>query len=161
MKSFEFEVGGNMKEIDLAWLAGIIDGEGSIFVVKQKRKDRMRDTNYILKVTVQSVDPYMAVECHKIAKQGSCFLNKETRENMSNTMKWQICGRKASELLKELIPFLRVKKHQAELAIQFQDTTKRHWKHMQVKDYEEQAMLYQKLKDAKLELKIGRGSNGP
>ena len=32
---------------DLAWAAGIIDGEGSIFIMKQQRKDRERGHNYI------------------------------------------------------------------------------------------------------------------
>ena len=145
-----------MKETDLAWLAGIIDGEGSIFVMKQGRKDRERDTNYILKMSVQSVDPYMAPECLKITEEGSCYLNREKRENMSNTMKWQVCGKGATRVLKLLLPYLRVKKYQAELAIQFQETTKKHWRNMVEADYTEQARLYQRLKDSKLELKLGK-----
>jgi len=41
---------------DLAWAAGIIDGEGSIFIMKQQRKDRERGHNYILRISVQSTD---------------------------------------------------------------------------------------------------------
>ena len=41
-----------MNEIDKAWAAGIIDGEGSIFVMTQKRKIGKRYQLY-LRVSVQ------------------------------------------------------------------------------------------------------------
>jgi len=44
---------------DLAWAAGIIDGEGSIFIMKQGREDRERTHNFVLRV-VQSPLLYRA-----------------------------------------------------------------------------------------------------
>ena len=58
---------------DLAWAAGIIDGEGSIFIMKQQRKDRERDHNYILRISVQSTDPYMTKELGKLFPDGAIF----------------------------------------------------------------------------------------
>lgn len=145
-----------MREIDLAWLAGIIDGEGSIFIMKQKRKDRERDTNYILRVSVDSTDPFMATECLKIAGGVKIQQSSDKRPNCSDRLKWQINGSQASRLLSELLPYLRVKFHQATLAIDFQETTKKHWKHMTKEDYEKQALLYTKLKQAKIDLKLGK-----
>ena len=146
---------------DLAWLAGIIDGEGSIFVMKQTRKDRERDINYILRISVDSTDPYMAPACGKIAG-GPCILQtRDKRENCSDGLKWQVNGKQAVKVLKAILPFLKVKRAQAALAIEFQETTKKHWKHMQQEDYEKQEELYLKLKQAKLDLKLGKGSNGP
>lgn len=142
---------------DLAWAAGILDGEGSIFVMKQGRQDRERDTNYILRVSVQSTDPYMAKEMASIFPDGAVFSQQvDKRPNNSNTLKWQVSGRKAANVLKELLPFLRVKKEQALLAINFQSTTKKHWKHMTETDYKTQEEFYFKLKQAKLDLKIGK-----
>lgn len=145
-----------MRELDLAWLAGIIDGEGSIFVMKQKRNDRERDTNYILRISVDSTDPYMAEECLKIAGGVKIQQASDKRPNCSDRLKWQINGSQASKLLKELLPYLRVKKHQAEIAIDFQDSTKKHWKHMKKEDYEKQEKLYFALKQAKSDLKLGK-----
>ena len=145
-----------MLDIDKAWLAGIIDGEGSIFVMKQKRLDRERDTNYILRISVDSTDPYMAKECLKIAGGVKLQQSSDKRPNCSDRLKWQVNGTKASKLLKELLPFLRVKFKQAELAILFQDSTKKHWKHMTKEDYENQASLYLQLKQAKSDLKLGK-----
>lgn len=145
---------------DLAWAAGIIDGEGSIFVMKQRRKDRERDCNYILRVSVESTDPYMTKELGNIFPDGAEFSQKsDKRENNSDTRKFQVNGRKASALLKEVLPFLRVKTQQAILGISFQETTKKHWKQMEEKDYLEQEAFYLKLKQAKQDLKIGKPTN--
>lgn len=142
---------------DLAWAAGIIDGEGSIFIMKQGRKDRERDTNYVLRVSVESTDPYMAQELKKIFPSGAVFSSKrDKRPNNSNTLKWQINGKRSVEVLKDLLPFLRVKKEQAELAIQFQTQTKKHWKNMVEADYDSQEKYCILLKEAKQNLKIGK-----
>ena len=142
---------------DLAWTAGIIDGEGSIFVMKQKRDDRDRDTNYILRVSVQSTDPYMTSQLKEMFPEGAEFsVRRDPRENCSDTLKWQLSGKKAARFLKEIIPFMRVKTEQARLAIEFQTSTKKHWRHMTPEDYEKQEQMYFALKQAKIDLKIGK-----
>lgn len=142
---------------DLAWAAGIIDGEGSIFIMKQGRKDRERDHNYTMRISVQSTDPYMANELCKLFPDGAVFTQElDKRPQNSNTLKWQISGRKAAFVLKQILPFMKVKHEQAKLAIDFQETTKKHWKHMLDSDYEIQEQFYFKLKQAKVDLKIGK-----
>ena len=51
---------------------------------------------------------------------------------------------------------MKVKHDQAKLAIDFQETTKKHWRHMTESDYETQESYYFKLKQAKVDLKIGK-----
>lgn len=146
-----------MQDIDKAWIAGIIDGEGSIFVMTQKRDDRERATNYILRVAVQSTDPYMTKELVKLYPEGAEFsVQRDKRPECSNTLKWQINGRRAATFLEDILPYMRVKHDQAKLAIEFQRTTKKHWRHMTEQDYEKQQELCAKLKQAKLDLRIGK-----
>ena len=110
----------NLTVADLAWTAGIIDGEGSIFVMTQKRKDRERDTNYVLRVSVQSTDPFMTAELKKMFLDGAEFsVQRDNRPECSDTMKWQINGRRAAKFLRSILPFMRVKAEQAKLAIEF------------------------------------------
>jgi hypothetical protein len=142
---------------DLAWTAGIIDGEGSIFVMTQKRQDRERETNYILRVSVQSTDPFMTAELKKMFPDGAEFsVQRDKRPECSDTMKWQLNGKRAAKFLKEILPFMRVKHTQAALAVEFQETTKKHWRNMEEQDYVLQQELCQKLKQAKTDLKIGK-----
>jgi len=111
---------------DLAWAAGIIDGEGSIFIMKQQRKDRERGHNYILRISVQSTDPYMTKELGKLFPDGAIFSQDRYKsENWSDTLKWQVNGRRAVNVLKQILPFMRVKQDQAKMAVDFQETTKK------------------------------------
>jgi hypothetical protein len=145
-----------MTEIDLAWTAGIIDGEGSIFVMTQKRLDRERDTNYILRVSVQSTDPYMSAELKRMFPDGAEFgVQRRNNPNHSDTLKWQLNGRKAAKFLTMILPYMRVKHEQAKLAIEFQQL-KKHWRHMTEDGYTQQEIYCAKLKQAKQDLKIGR-----
>lgn len=148
--------------VDAAWAAGIIDGEGSIFVMKQGRDDREREFNYILRVSVQSTDKIMTSELKRMWPEGAEFtVQLDKRPNNSDTMKWQLSGKRAARFLKEILPYLRVKKQQAETAIKFQETTKKHWRHMTPEDYENQVRLCELLKQQKAELKIGKLSSNP
>lgn len=145
---------------DIAWLAGIIDGEGSIFILKQGRKDRERTFNYILRISVQSADTIMAFECMKITGEGAIMDAVTKKENQSNTYKWQVNGKKAANILEVLLPYLRVKKDQAIAAIEFQRSTKKHWRNMIAQDYQTQEDFYYKLKELKVSSKIGKNTLG-
>lgn len=145
--------------IDLVWLAGIIDGEGSIYVMVNPRKGkvaadgymRKRD-NHILRVKIQSTDSVMAPEAKRITGEGAVFLHKELRENQRDTLVWEVSGRKAARILEKLLPYLRVKQAQAKLGIEFQ-SLKKHWKHCEEIDYQDQARLAQDMKKLNL---VGR-----
>lgn len=139
----------NATMADLAWLAGIIDGEGSIFVMRNTRTDRERTFNYVMRICVQSTDDIMARECLNITGEGYTFPVYEKRENQQNSLKWQVNGKKAVRVLKALLPYLKVKKDQAESAISFQETTKKHWKQMTEEDYKQQERFYFELKSLK------------
>jgi len=150
-KSIEFEVNA-LSETEKAWLAGIIDGEGSIFIMKQKRKDRDRDTNYILRVTVQSTDKYMVPKIHQLIGGPVIYENFEKRPNQNNTLKWQLNGKGAIRFLRAILPYLVVKNSQAKLAIRFHRESKRHWKHMSEILYKRQEMYYLLLKSLKTKI---------
>lgn len=140
---------------DLAWLAGIFDSDSSIYIMRQGRKDRDRQYNYILRICVEGADDIKANEVMRITKVGSTNVGKIHTENRSNTLKWQVDGRKAMNVLKAVLPFMRVKKVQAEAAIEFQETTKKHWRKMTEADYEAQERYYFKLKELKSHRKLG------
>lgn len=141
---------------DLAWLAGIIDGEGSIFVMRQPRKDRERDVNYVLRMSVDSTDPFMAPACRDIAGGPVITQLRDNRPECSDRLKWQLNGKQAVRVLEAVLPFMKVKQKQALLAIEFQKTTKKHWRHMSEEDYKNQEELFLALKDAKQMLKLGK-----
>jgi hypothetical protein len=83
-----------MNEIDLAYIAGIIDGEGSIGINKIKNYNGTNTTYYRLLVQVCMVE--------------GCI------------PQWLCDAFGAVSFLKVILPYLKIKKEQAEIAIEFQ-----------------------------------------
>ncbi len=97
------------KKLLYAYLAGILDGEGCITIYHEKKFK----TTYILSVTVAMRCPH-AIKLFKDEFGGSQCLRS------SGVLAWTIRSNKALFLLKQLLPYLVVKKKQAEVGIEFQ-----------------------------------------
>lgn len=117
-----------MNSIQAAYLAGIIDGEGSICIYKSIRKrdnGLNRTPVYILMVTVGMIEPALAI--HYLHDLWNGWLQRSgqqlTRMGCKNgdIIRWSRSSRHALEFLKIVYPYLIVKKAQAELGIKFQE----------------------------------------
>lgn len=107
-----------MKETDLAYTAGIMDGEGSIGIARHKSKSCKRGYTLELCVQVTSSDEWLCTWL-KFAFGSSL---SHSVNNAGNPMwHWILGARKASDFLKLILPYLKLKRPQAELAILFQD----------------------------------------
>jgi hypothetical protein len=102
------------KGFKYAYTAGLIDGEGCITIPHRTPEQAHRPSRVAyLRVSVNMMD-------------GECidFLYGVWGGNIHNRkdglVYWELNGDKAREMLKKILPFLRAKKDQAELAIQFQ-----------------------------------------
>jgi hypothetical protein len=137
-----------MDEQEKAYLAGIVDGEGSIFVGKtHKRLNTMV-------VNVSNTDPRLHVWL-KIHAGGHVTEDKRKYPNRRKIWLWQIGSNKAADMLEEILPYLVIKKDQAETAIAFhrlKQNANRRGGHRIVNDeeYKWRLDLYQKLKDLKI-----------
>ncbi len=98
---------------DLSYTAGIIDGEGSICLIK-------RSTRYqkiFLSVSVGNTNEWL-IQWLKMQYGGDISTSKN--KTGSTMWHWDITRYKASNFLKLILPYLRIKRPQAELAIKFQ-----------------------------------------
>jgi len=112
-----------MKKTDLAYTAGIMDGEGSIGIARHKSKSCK--CGFILELCVQitSSDEWLCTWL-KFGFGGSL---SHSVNNAGNPMwHWILGAKKASDFLKLIFPYLKLKQPQAELAIKFQNS-KRRW----------------------------------
>jgi hypothetical protein len=144
-----------MKKTDLAYFAGIVDGEGSIVIHAQhqskgKYSDRKRMTSYVLTVSVANTNEwiirqlqfsfggYVGITAHRNAYRRTCY-------------EWNITSVRAMNFLIMLLPYLKIKKPQAEIGIKFQkNKTSRNlrWKRLANEDIanrEATKILIQKL----------------
>lgn len=103
-----------MKNEELAYLAGIIDGEGWITI------DRC---NNEIRVGVAMVDT-SAVELLQQTFGGKLRLCSVVKSTHRRTTEWEVSVRKAKDVLTQVLPYLRIKRRQAEVALEFQETKK-------------------------------------
>lgn len=106
-----------MKKTDLAYIAGIIDGEGTIALCPAQRGNSK--PSFQLTVKVSNTNEWLIQWLH-FSFGGSCYAKKIYGENDKQQWEWALWTVRASEFLKLIYPYLRLKKPQAELAIKFQ-----------------------------------------
>lgn len=114
-----------MKNTDLAYTAGIIDGEGCIHIRKQWDKRYKGCYKYTMMVSLASTDEWLP-RWLQLAWGGSVRLNDRSKDNpkWKSAYQWQVASRIALLFLEAISPYLIIKKPQAEIAISFQKRQK-------------------------------------
>ena len=104
----------------LAYTAGIIDADGCISIDKQ-RNSRNKKRGYALRLSVQVGNtkewlPFWL----KMQYGGSVCQHNSSKPEAKDYWNWNISSHKAVEFLKLILPYLQLKRPQAELGILFQ-----------------------------------------
>ncbi len=107
----------------LAYTAGIVDGEGSIFIAKHKSPRCKLGYTLDMKVSVVNTDEWLTLWLE--SQYGGRSYPKKLIDGNKPAFEWIISGSHALDFLEEIVPYLCLKKHQAEIAISFQK--KKHW----------------------------------
>jgi hypothetical protein len=111
-------------ELELAYAAGIVDGEGCIILYKsnnttsQPKLRKPGDVRYRYKVQVKMVDPE-AVTLFMEIFGGSIYMQyPKSRANFPQYT-WLACERRAASCIKQILPYLRIKKARGVLLLNF------------------------------------------
>jgi len=116
-------------ETDVAYLAGAFDGEGSIWIGLRNygiTKSRVRRRSWRLTCSVKTAGnclPKMFHDCFG----GSLYLEGTPSKGNYNVWHWTIQAGEALSFLKQVLPYLTVKKPQAEVGIVFQEKIQAKW----------------------------------
>lgn len=105
-----------MNELDLAYAAGLIDGEGTIYVGKSSGRHQLHVGVHMTTFGIPS--------WFKVMFGGSLSKHKGYKEHASDTYRWGVSDRKALAFLQVVLPYLKLKVPQANLGIQFQSAKK-------------------------------------
>ena len=103
-----------MTRVDLAYMAGFFDGEGSVSLyIKGKR--------YELQVCLSNTNEWV-VRLFQFNFGGGVYLDKRNEKNPNHrdAWRWQLRAKKAVKFLNVLHPYLILKKPQSALATSFQ-----------------------------------------
>lgn len=114
-----------MKETDIAYCAGLFDGESCIRIKKSKayRCQGRATPGYHACVMIHMVEE-SAIKFVAELLGGWYYLEKAIAAQGRPLYKWSASNLKAEVILRKLLPFLRVKRQQAELVLQLRDLQK-------------------------------------
>lgn len=108
-----------MTEAELGYIAGILDGEGSIYISRRIPKDGHHRT-VIHRAFVIIVNTNLELLSWITAKVGQGSISQHNGAPTGHKKpcyKYVICGPAAARLLSDLLPMLIVKRKRAEIAI--------------------------------------------
>ncbi len=102
-----------------AYIAGIIDGEGSIFITKWRQRS---DIRYYPRIVIVNTNRLLIDNLNKILGPLVSEISTHKRKNSKHKVCYQIRIGKLENilsLLKQILPFLCAKKQQAILTIEY------------------------------------------
>ena len=105
----------------VAYLAGAIDSDGTIGVKKSTYAMRIThdcaQPTYSERLALRQVTPEIPVLLHETFG-GSLYVTKPSTTHGKELLSWSITDAKAATCLRAILPYLRVKKRQAENALE-------------------------------------------
>lgn len=104
-----------MTRDDLIYIAALLDGEGWISAARRRRKDRQQGGMYVLTVGIVNTHEPTIRYLHGLLG-GS--LIRTHKERMRVLWRWQVQQGIARDFLRHVLPFMRIKREQALLAIE-------------------------------------------
>ena len=143
-----------MEESKIAYLAGIIDGEGTITIAKSKVRKGRKNHLYSLRMQVANSDKRL-IDWLKENFGGSIHIMREGHGR--KFYQWTLGSKDTYRLLKEIKKYSIIKGEQADIGIKFYQRTLSHKPGRKVSMWlnEKREELFQEMKD--LHLPMGKG----
>jgi hypothetical protein len=110
-----------MTENDIAYFAGLFDGEGSVYFKKTKQVKHNRPGKPIHNVTVIRMEIAMTDKdtikwCHDLFKCGH-FGERKVKEGYKRQWRWRVAHREALNVAIAIWPYVKTKLHKIEQII--------------------------------------------
>ena len=112
----------NYTLIELSYLAGFLDGEGYFCIsnICTRKIQNYQQKNLRIGATNTNKD---VLDWIKFTFGGSVsYRGKPRSKKHKKSYVWFICNQKAEDLSRELLPYLKVKRLQAEVGLKFRET---------------------------------------
>ena len=111
-----------MRQVDVGYLAGLIDGEGTIYIVQARRYESKRRTRSSVyhQLTLQVYNNDVRIIQWLLDNCSGIVIRREPRKSAhSVSYTWTVTNQMAYDILKLTFPFLISKRDHACLAIEF------------------------------------------
>ena len=136
-----------MKDTDLAYAAGFIEGDGSITIHRRRPCGEHRNIIHTLVLIATNTDKRV-LDWFKEEFGGYVYLSHKPHRNKPHwrpRSSWRIASSSAEEVLKQILPYLKIKREQALLGLEFQKRKKCGGKRLSEQEIQERNKLYEKM----------------
>lgn len=96
-----------MSEINKAWLAGLLDGEGTIVFYQSP------SNHEVYRISIGNTFRKLIDKIFEVSGIGKITTYKSRNPKHNQVWYWNVCGENAKLLLKQMLPYLIVKKEKA------------------------------------------------
>ncbi len=111
-----------MTETDLAYLAGFVDGEGTITIMRFRRTNRKHQIDYRPLLSISNTNREALEWVVSVTGVGSVQQSHRIRVGYKTNWKYTVVNSNAIVLAKILLPYLKIKKLNAEILVRYADT---------------------------------------
>lgn len=116
----DFVLGGDVSTDDLHYAAGIVDGEGTIFISELSARGKRKSPQFRCSVAVGMCDPLVPM-LFAGWFGGSLHTYPGRKPGQRAITYWRANNRAAEAFCRLISPYLRLKRQQAELVLAFYD----------------------------------------
>lgn len=111
-----------MSNLDLAYLAGLFDGEGCISATIRPPQVNRREQQETIHAAISMSNTYQSIVewAHTVTGLGSVKRYEPRSERHRPSWLWIVAANEAELILRRLLPFMRIKHVQASLLIELQ-----------------------------------------
>jgi len=134
----------NMREKHI-YLAGIIDGEGSISIEIQNANKTCRKTDYY-SIRLLVINTSKSLMDWLIQEFGGSLYKRKLIPNQKQCYKWEIFSFNAALIIEQIQEFLIIKKRHAEILLEFLKTKPKDKYFVSKEVQDKRRLLYQELK---------------
>lgn len=137
------------RESDLGWAAGIVDGEGciSLHTVRTSRGELC----FVLRLSVANTNLLMLHRLIEIFHCGALLPQKMYSARHRQRWNWEVCSRKAENVLREIEPYLVNKREEAKVGLLSRRLMGKHGRNTANPNIEELSWLKTRLSELKRE----------
>jgi hypothetical protein len=94
-----------MTREELAWAAGLFEGEGCIYIRYEARWWRSRYGSNYLQLQLKMTDSDVVERFYEIVNEGAIYIERQ-RKNRKQLWRWYATNRTAAKVLLMLLPYL-------------------------------------------------------
>ena len=116
-----YSIKHKIKKTDIAWLAGILDGEGCIWIHKSPPNPKKGEisTKYYLSVRISMAHKKTIFHIQKILKFGNSIKRRKLKLHYQTQYAWEVASLQALAFLKLIYPYLVTKRKEAKIGMEF------------------------------------------